>query len=407
MPTFDIISQQNKQLNITVLGVGGCGCNTINQLQNTIQNDNVKLVAVNTDSQSLVAAKCETRLQLGPETTRGLGAGANPEVGLAAAAESEDIIRESIEFADVVFLTGGMGGGTGTGAIPYINSLASELNKPVIVVVTTPFSFEGDQRCQQAENGVDKLLDLNNAVIVLPNDKLVETLDKKITMKNAFIESNRILQDVLQGLVTTICQSGMVNVDLNDFITVISHKGRAAMGVARQYESHDIEHTIKKALNNPLLAEVDLSQAQGAIISVLVSDDIELDQYQQICTSVSGQLSPKAVVIIGLTEVENLDCELELMIIATGMQNQTATATEQLYNPSCHSVSETKLAEDDIPKFLDERWKGIVPVDLKDFIARTNQSPQAPTSQQSQKTDYEVPTAVRKKQQQEVLVKKD
>lgn len=158
-----------------------------------------------------------------------------------------------------------MGGGTGTGAIPFIASVAAELNKPLVAVVTTPFCFEGHQRNQLANTGVEQLMQHANAVIVLPNDKLAETLDKKITLVNAFFESNRILQDVLLGLTTTISQSGIINIDLNDFIAVVSHQGRAAMGVAKQVKGEDLQLTINNALKNPLLEEVDLSHAKGRL----------------------------------------------------------------------------------------------------------------------------------------------
>ncbi|WOT05023.1 cell division protein FtsZ [Shewanella youngdeokensis] len=321
---FDLLTQDHPLPRIAVFGVGGCGCNTINQLAASPLSDNVQLVAVNTDAQSLAASQCNTRLQIGLETTKGLGAGAKPEKGHEAAQESAAQLKELITFADIIFITGGMGGGTGTGAIPFIASIATELNKPLVAVVTTPFSFEGHQRNRLANNGVEQLMQQANAVIVLPNDKLIETLEKKISLLNAFFESNRILQDVLLGLTTTISQSGLINIDLNDFIAVVSHQGRAAMGVAKQEKGEDLQVTINNALKNPLLEEVDLTHAKGAIVSVMATEDIELSQYNSIGASIQQQLDPSALVIIGLTIVPELECELELMIIATGIQAPSA-----------------------------------------------------------------------------------
>lgn len=206
------------------------------------------------------------------------------------------------------------------GRSPFMASIAKEFNKPLVAVVTTPFSFEGSQRGQLAQAGVDELIQYASAVIVLPNDQLLKALDKKISVVNAFYESNRILQDVLQGLTTTISQSGLINIDLNDFIAVVSHQGRAAMGVARQMAGEDLQLTIDKALKNPLLEKVNLSKAQGAIVSVMATESIELSQYNSIGETLLKQLDPSAMVIIGLTIVPELDCELELMVIATGMQ---------------------------------------------------------------------------------------
>ncbi|WP_351015724.1 cell division protein FtsZ [Shewanella sp. AC91-MNA-CIBAN-0169] len=316
---FELLNQTNNSPRISVFGVGGCGCNTINQLSQVAFNDNVQLIAVNTDYQSLAISQCSTRLQIGIETTKGLGAGAIPQKGYDAAQESEPEIRELIKLSDIIFITGGMGGGTGTGAIPYMASVARELNKPLVAVVTTPFGFEGNKRMQLANTGLEELMQQADAVIVLPNDKLGQMLDKKITLVNAFFESNRILQDVLKGVTTTISQSGLVNIDLNDFISVISHQGRAVMGVAKQMPNEDLQQTICNALKNPLLEDVDLTQAKGAIVSIMANENIELSQYNKIGETLHHQLDPSAMVIIGLTIVPDLDCEIELMVIATGI----------------------------------------------------------------------------------------
>ncbi|MGS0696118.1 cell division protein FtsZ [Shewanella sp. 0m-4] len=339
---FDMITQHSHPPRIAVFGVGGCGCNTINQLSQASLGDNVQLIAVNTDAQSLAISDCSTRLQIGLEATKGLGAGARPERGHEAAKESQAQLREHIELADIIFITGGMGGGTGTGAIPFMASVATELNKPLVAVVTTPFSFEGHQRGLLAKTGVDQLMQHANAVIVLPNDKLIQTLDKNVSITNAFYESNRILQDVLQGLTTTISQSGLINIDLNDFIEVISHPGRAAMGVAKQMPGEDLQLTISKALKNPLLEDIALSRAKGAIVSVMATENIELNQYNSIGETLLQQLDPGALVIIGLTIVPELECELELMVIATGMQE----ASGLLEANETHEIEKTEEIEE-------------------------------------------------------------
>ncbi|WP_394129021.1 cell division protein FtsZ [Shewanella maritima] len=330
---FELIQDDSTSPRIAVFGVGGCGCNTINQLCQANLSANVQLIAVNTDSQSLALSQCGIRLQIGEQTTKGLGAGAIPQKGYEAAKESEAQLKELIAQADIIFITGGMGGGTGTGALPLMANITSELNKPTVSVVTTPFAFEGNKRNHYANQGLEQLMQHNNAVIVLPNDKLAKALDKKISLISAFNESNQILEDVLVSLTTTISQAGLINIDLNDFIEVISHQGQAAMGVAKQQTGQDIELTINEALKNPLLAEMDISRAQGAIVSVMATEAIELSQYHQIGECLQQQLAPNALVIIGLTIVPELDNELELMVITTGM-SQAAQEEIKLSNPA-------------------------------------------------------------------------
>lgn len=377
---FELINDVSSEPRIAVFGVGGCGCNTINQLSQVIFNDNIQLIAVNTDSQCLALSQSSTRLQIGIETTKGLGAGAIPQKGYDAAQESDNEIREQMQLADIIFISGGMGGGTGTGAIPYMAAVAKDLNKPLIAVVTTPFSFEGNKRNLLAQNGIEQLMQAADAVIVLPNDKLGKILDKKVTLVNAFYESNRILQDVLKGVTATISQSGLVNIDLNDFISVISHQGRAAMGFAKQMANEDLEQTIAKALKNPLLEDVDISRAKGAIVSIMANENIELSEYNKIGETLHQQLDSGATVIIGLTIVPDLDCELELMIIATGIQS-----VETQQQPQSHiansPVIKDRFSQSDI-------------LNIHDFLKpkSENNSPES-----NLEYDYDIPTYTRQK----------
>ncbi|MGL4711920.1 MAG: cell division protein FtsZ [Shewanella sp.] len=318
---FELIPQENATImpKLMVFGVGGCGCNTIHQLSKVNLPASVELVSVNTDAQSMAATHSHFSIQIGPQTTKGLGAGAKPDVGCAAALESEEILTAQMLNADIIFITAGLGGGTGTGALPQVAKFAREQEKPVIAVVTMPFGFEGHHRAANAQAGLNELLNCANAVIVLPNDKLAKVLGAKVTLLNAFNESNKILQDVLLGLANTISQAGLINIDLNDFISVISRQGRAAMGVSHLMQDEDLITTVKRAMQNPLLDDIDLSQAQAAIVSVVAKETIELSQYHQIGATVHEQLPRDALVIIGLTVDANLKSELEVMVIATGI----------------------------------------------------------------------------------------
>ena len=376
---LDILPLHGATPRILVFGVGGCGCNTINQLSQAPLNSNVQLIAINTDAQSLATTQCDTRIQIGPETTKGLGAGAKPSRGEQAAQESALQLKERIEIADVVFITGGMGGGTGTGAMPQIAAFAAELDKPLVAVVTLPFSFEGKHRNQLATEGVEQLMQHASAVIVLPNDQLAKTLGSKVTVINAFFQSNRILQDVLHGLTATISQSGLINIDLNDFIEIISHPGRAAMGVARHTNDDDLQLTINNALKNPLLEDIDLTLAKGAIVSVMASQQIELSQYHQIGETLQQQLSANALVIIGLTIVPELDCELELMVIATGIAPQSSASAPNIKTITVPHIDTSTL------------------LNIHDFLNEHSANSCLDVDNKYQDTELDIPTYVRHK----------
>ncbi len=365
---FDPMPKNSHTPTIIVFGVGGCGCNTINQLSQINLNANVQLVAVNTDIQSLEASTCSVSLQIGAEVTKGLGAGSNPQTGLEAAQESKAEIEELIDTADIIFVTGGMGGGTGTGAMPFIASIAAQQNNPLLAIVTTPFRIEGEKRVSFAQEGVKKLKEHANSLIVLPNDKLIETLDKKISVKNAFIESNRVLQDALVGLTTIITQSGFINIDLNDFIAVVSHKGRAAMGVARLEHDEELTDTINRALKNPLLEDIDLTHTKGAIINVIATSELELNKFHGIIDLVQQQLNGKALLINGLTFVDELDCELELMVIATGIEETQAKIDTGILPDEALDKKETELIN--IHDFLKQKSRTAELLDVPAYTRR-------------------------------------
>ncbi|WP_259521211.1 cell division protein FtsZ [Shewanella baltica] len=224
---FELISEKSATIipKLMVFGVGGCGCNTIHQLSQVNLPASVQLVSVNTDAQSM--ADSYFSIQIGPQTTKRLGAGAKPDVGCAAALESDESLTTQMQDADIIFLTAGLGGETD--ALPQVAKFAREQAKPVIAIVTMPFGFEGHHRAVNTEAGLNELLHCANAVIVRPNDKLAEVLGAKVTLLNTFDESNKILQDVLLGLANTISQAGLINFDLNDFISVMSRQGHTAM----------------------------------------------------------------------------------------------------------------------------------------------------------------------------------
>lgn len=315
---FQIDELAGIESRIVVIGVGGCGCNTIRHLVQSSLPECVAMAAVNTDWKSLGCNGIEN-LQIGEHTTAGLGAGARPEVGEQAARESEQAIRSFIGDADLVFIAAGMGGGTGTGAAPVIAEIAAAAQIPVVAIATLPFRFEGNKRSLSAEQGIEKLEANASAVLRLPNDSLAKVLGSKVTLLDAFAESNRLLQDLLHGLSSTIAQSGLINIDMNDFKTVINHPGKAVMGVARRQRDESVEAVVEKALRNPLLDDVDMKSAQAAIVNIVAGESFELADYNLIGEAVQQQLSEMATVVIGLTIDPALDQQIEVMVIATGI----------------------------------------------------------------------------------------
>jgi len=370
---FHIEEQTGVENRIVVLGVGGCGCNTIRQLESSTLPDCVALAAVNTDWKSL-DCKQATRLQIGEATTAGLGAGAKPEVGEQAARESEAAIRSFIGKADIVFIAAGMGGGTGTGAAPVIAEIAAAEQIPVVAITTLPFGFEGNSRMASAEQGIQRLEANASAVLRLPNDSLARVLGARITLLNAFAESNRVLQDLLHGLSSTIAQSGLINIDMNDFKTVINHAGKAVMGVARRQDGETVESVVERALNNPLLDDVDMQSAQAAIVNIVAGESFELADYNLIGEVIQSQLSEMATVVIGLTIEPALEDAIEVMVIATGI---TDAATEQVCLPeaSQHPGAESSASEPELLK-------------LSDFLAGSDRQ----TASNQTQDDLSVPT---------------
>ena len=355
---FSIEEQSIVESRIVVLGVGGCGCNTIRQLETAALPECVSLAAVNTDWKSLDCERA-TSLQIGAKTTSGLGAGAKPEVGERAARESEAEIRQLIGDADIVFIAAGMGGGTGTGAAPVVAEIATSAQIPVVAVATLPFDFEGKTRMASAERGVERLENSASAVLRLPNDSLVKVLGAKRRLVDAFTESNRVLQDLLHGLSATIAQSGLINIDMNDFKTVINHSGRAVMGVARRDGDEDVEAVVQRALKNPLLDDVDMKSAQAAIVNVVAGESFELADYNLIGEAVQEQLSDMATVVIGLTLDEKREGEIEVMVIATGIttapQQAALTLPEGAESSEALDASHYLLAADEKRGNWDEK----------------------------------------------------
>ena len=368
---WEIIEETGSKAKIKVIGVGGAGGNAvIHMMEHKIQGPD--FICANTDSQALDKAKGATILKLGDNLTKGLGAGANPEVGKQAAERDRDAITEMLDGADMVFITAGMGGGTGTGAAPVIAQIAKELGALTVAVVTKPFSFEGRERQKAAEGGISELVEEVDSLITIPNEKLMEILGSRTTMQEAFAKADDILKGAVQGISDIIMKPGYVNVDFADVKTVMSEKGIAMMGTgsSNAEDGRGIE-AAQQAVSSELLEDVELKDARGILVNIS-ANGVRLSDNAEVDSVIREFTAEDATIIWGVVEDDTMDeDELLVTIVATGINQRGATlavdntrqATVQL-NPvglNAHSIRQvesggTSSAEEidflDVPTFM-------------------------------------------------------
>ncbi|HWK24252.1 MAG TPA: cell division protein FtsZ [Ureibacillus sp.] len=316
--------------NIKVIGVGGGGNNAVNRMiEHGVQG--VDFIAVNTDAQALNLSKAEYRLQIGNKLTRGLGAGANPEVGKKAAEESREQIEEVLRGADMVFVTAGMGGGTGTGAAPVIASIARDLGALTVGVVTRPFSFEGRKRQTQAIGGIASMKEAVDTLIVIPNDKLLQIVDKSTPMLEAFREADNVLRQGVQGISDLIATPGLINLDFADVKTIMSDKGSALMGIGIATGENRATEAAKKAISSPLL-ETSIDGAKGVIMNITGGSNLSLFEVQEAADIVASASDEEVNMIFGSVINENLNDEIIVTVIATGFSDDILTQPQRQQN---------------------------------------------------------------------------
>ncbi|MCU9600065.1 cell division protein FtsZ [Pallidibacillus thermolactis] len=317
-------SQIDQLATIKVIGVGGGGNNAVNRMiEHGVQG--VEFIAVNTDAQALNLSKADIKIQIGAKLTKGLGAGANPEVGKKAAEESKEQIEEVVKGADMVFVTAGMGGGTGTGAAPVIAKIAKELGALTVGVVTRPFSFEGKRRQTYASNGITTMKDAVDTLIVIPNDRLLEIVDKSTPMLEAFKEADNVLRQGVQGISDLIAVPGLINLDFADVKTIMSNKGSALMGIGIASGENRAAEAAKKAINSPLL-ETSIDGAQGVIMNITGGSNLSLFEVQEAAEIVSSASDEEVNMIFGSVINENLKDEIVVTVIATGFNEELKQA---------------------------------------------------------------------------------
>ena len=319
---FELVDTYSESAVIKVIGVGGGGGNAVMHMAHS-NIDGVEFICANTDSQALKNTDVRTVLQLGNDITQGLGAGANPVVGREAALEDQDRIREAISGADMLFITAGMGGGTGTGAAPVVAEIAEELGVLTVAVVTKPFPFEGDKRMKIANAGIEELSKHVDSLITIPNEKLLAVLGRETNLLDAFKSANDVLRGAVQGIAELITCPGLINVDFADVRTVMSEMGMAMMGSGTSTGAERAREAAESAIASPLLEDVNIAGAKGILVNVTGSAGLSIGEFDEIGSHIKGLASDDATVVVGTVIDETMQDSLRVTLVATGIGSKS------------------------------------------------------------------------------------
>ena len=319
---FELMDVDTQDAVIKVIGVGGCGGNAVDHMIDSGLGG-VEFIAINTDAQALKRNQAKTQLQLGNNVTKGLGAGANPEVGREAALEDRERIAEMIDGADMLFITAGMGGGTGTGAAPVVAEVAKELGILTVAVVTKPFMFEG-RRVRAANAGIEQLARHVDSLIIIPNEKLMQVLGEDVSMLDAFKAANNVLHGAVGGIAEVINCPGLVNVDFADVRTVMSEMGMAMMGSAQASGEDRARIAAEQAVASPLLEDVNLAGARGVLVNITASSSVKMREIHEVMNTIKGFTAEEATVIVGQVLDDAMEDGLRVTMVATGLGNPVA-----------------------------------------------------------------------------------
>ena len=322
---FELVDAYGQSAVIKVIGVGGGGGNAVQHMVNA-DIDGVDFICANTDSQALQRTNAKSTLQLGTEITKGLGAGANPEIGRQSALEDRDRIHDVIAGADMLFITAGMGGGTGTGAAPIVAEVAKELGILTVAVVTKPFPFEGSKRAQIANRGIEELANQVDSLITIPNEKLLTVLGKDTSLLEAFRAANDVLLGAVQGIAELITCPGLINVDFADVKTVMSEMGMAMMGSGVGIGVERAREAAEAAISSPLLEDVNITGARGILVNVTAGPNIQINEIAEVGSHIESLASEDATVVVGTAIDESMEDKLRVTLVATGLGVQNVMA---------------------------------------------------------------------------------
>ncbi len=382
---FEIMNNETQEAIIKVVGVGGCGSNAVDHMiHNGMQG--VEFISMNTDAQALKSNKAPTILQLGAGITKGLGAGANPEIGREAALEDRDRIAELIQGADMLFITAGMGGGTGTGAAPVVAQVAKEMGILTVAVVSKPFAFEG-KRLIAAKAGMESLSQHVDSLIVIPNDKLMMVLGNDISMLDAFKAANDVLYGAVAGIAEVINCPGLVNVDFADVRTVMSEMGMAMMGSAIAMGVDRARVAAERAVSSPLLEDISLTGARGILVNITASSSLKMREVHEVMNTIKDLTAEDATIIVGTVIDENMADNLRVTMVATGLGSIAASQSQSQTSPLTVIHSRTGTDDRDTSFSSEEpavirtarrsnatvaamRQSGVDPMDIPAFLRR-------------------------------------
>ena len=331
---------------IRVIGIGGGGGNAINSMIGEGQIHGVEFMAINTDAQALLVNEANVKIQIGENLTRGLGSGGNPDVGRSAAEESKEKIKEMLEGTDMVFLTAGMGGGTGTGATSVIAEVAKEIGALTVAVVTKPFQFEGTRRMVSAEEGIEELKEKVDTLIVIPNQRILEVIDKKLSLIEAFKVADSVLNHGVQGISDLITIPGLINVDFADVKTIMTSAGSALMGIGIGVGENRAQLAARQATSSPLL-EVSMEGARGVLFNIIGGKDLSMSEVNEASRIISAAADPDANIIFGATIDENLNDQIRITVIATGFDESRKRLQDLVERDESPAMQDTSSSATD------------------------------------------------------------
>ena len=384
---FELVDSAPQSAVIKVVGVGGGGGNAVrHMIENNV--DGVDFICANTDSQALADIDAKTVLQLGTGITKGLGAGANPDIGRAAAMEDRDRIADALHGADMVFVTAGMGGGTGTGGAPIVAEVAREMGILTVAVVTRPFIFEGKKRIKIADEGLRELQQHCDSLITVPNEKLLEVLGKNTSLLDAFKEANDVLLGAVQGIADLIIRPGMINVDFADVRTVMAEMGSAMMGTGQASGENRAREAAERAINSPLLDDINLSGARGVLVNITAGLDLSLGEFSEVGDTIEEYASEDATVVVGTVIDPELTDTLKVTVVATGLASGEARPSLAVVDSKPAQVSTAAPA-------YDEQYD--LPPATRARVARNGAAGQAATQVESGGEEYfDIPAFLRR-----------
>lgn len=392
------LGEENQQVaNIKVIGVGGGGSNAIEHMINEKING-VTFLCANTDLQALQRSKAHMNIQLGQEITKGLGAGANPDIGRQAACETQEQIKQAIAGTDMLFITAGMGGGTGTGGAPVVAEIAKEMGILTVAVVTKPFVFEGKKRMDYADVGVEELSKHVDSLIIIPNNKLLSVLGKSVTLLSAFRAANAVLQGAVEGIANLITQPGLINVDFADVRAVMSEMGMAMMGTGSAKGEDRAQTASNLAVSSPLLEDIDLSGAKGVLVNITAGSDMSIGEFEIVGDTIRSFTSEQATVVVGTAIDPEMVDEMHVTVVVTGL-DQAVQNDNNLEGKKTVQEKLTAMRSSSHDKGSNSEWKSFDRPTISRIKSTDNEAVRTKSSSEESDSKYlDIPAFLRRQE---------